>query len=391
MSDEIERLLTRGVVEVHVRDEMAAKLRSGKQLRVKLGIDPTGSDLHVGHLVPLRKLAEFQRAGHQIVLIFGTFTGRIGDPTGKDKMRQPLSEAEIRSNMASYLEQAGKVLDIDKTEVVENGDWLAPMTFEDILKLAGCFTVAQMLQRDMFQERMKKDQDINMVEFFYPLMQGYDSVAIRADIELGGTDQLFNLMAGRKIQEAYGMPPQSIMTLSILEGTSGVEKMSKSLNNYIGVMEPPKEIFGKVMSIPDHLMPKYYELLTDLPRGEIDAQLAGHPRDAKLHLAGLVTTMLHDEAAARHEREQFLSVFAQGGLPEDIPELRLPAGEYPLLDLVVRSGLCASNSDARRQIGQGAIKLGDEKYMQLDEPITINDDPKILQVGKRKFLKLVAE
>ncbi len=391
MSDEIEQLLNRGVVEINVRTDLEAKLKSGKKLRIKLGIDPTGSDLHVGHLVPLRKLAQFQRAGHQIVLIFGTFTGRIGDPTGKDKMRQPLTDNDIRKNMASYLEQAGKVLDIEKTEVVENGDWLAKMNFEDILKLAGSFTVSQMIQRDMFQERLKKDQDINMVEFFYPLMQGYDSVAIQADLELGGTDQLFNLMAGRKIQEAYGMSPQNIMTLSILEGTAGVEKMSKSLDNYIGVMEAPKEIFGKTMSIPDHLMAKYYELLTDLSRKEIDETLAGHPRDAKLKLAEMVTKMLHDAESAQKAREEFLNIFAQGGLPTDIPELTLVGGKYSLLDLVIKSEMCASNSDARRQIQAGAVKIDDSKYNQLEESILINDDPKVLQVGKRKFVKISAE
>ncbi len=391
MNDKIEQLLIRGVVEINIKADLEKKLRFGKKLRIKLGIDPTGSDLHLGHLVALRKLAEFQKLGHQVVLLFGTFTGKIGDPTGKDKMRQPLTDAEINKNMQSYLEQAGKVLDISKTEVVKNGDWLAKMNFEDILKLAGSFTVSQMIQRDMFQERLKNNRDINMVEFFYPLMQGYDSVAIKADVELGGTDQLFNLMAGRKIQEAYGMTPQNIMTMSILEGTSGVEKMSKSLDNYIGVMESSKQIFGKTMSIPDHLMSKYFELLTDLSRHDIDQLLAGHPRDAKLQLAEEITTMLHDEKAAHKAREEFLNVFAQGGLPSDIAEMKLAQGEYPLLDLVIKSELCVSNSEARRKIGEGAVKIDDIKYNQLDEPILINDDPKVLQVGKRKFVKFVAE
>lgn len=390
MSDEIERILNRGVVEINVRTVLEKKLRAGKKLLVKFGIDPTGSDLHLGHIVPLKKLAEFQQLGHQIVLLFGSFTGKIGDPTGKDKMRQPLSDAEIRNNMKHYLKQAAKVIDIKQTEVVKNGDWLKKMDFEAVLRLAGVFTASQMMQRDMFQERLKKGLDINLVEFFYPLMQGYDSVAVRADVEIGGNDQLFNLMAGRRIQEAYGMPAQDIITVPMLEGLSGTDKMSKSLNNYIGVLDTPKEVFGKTMSIPDHLMAKYFELLTDLDRGEIGTILAGHPRDAKLRLAQELTTMLHDANAAQKAREEFLKIFADKGLPDDIAELVLPEGTYHLLDIVTRTGLCASASDARRQITGGAVKLDERRLTNLNEPVTVNEHAKILQIGKRRFCRLVA-
>jgi tyrosyl-tRNA synthetase len=305
-------------------------------------------------------------------------------------MRQPLSDAEIRANMKHYLKQAGKVLDLAKTEVVKNGDWLKKMNFEAVLKLAGSFTASQMMQRDMFQERLKKGLDINLVEFFYPLMQGYDSVAVKADVEIGGNDQLFNLMAGRRIQEAYGLPAQDIITVPMLEGLSGTEKMSKSLNNYIGVLDTPKEAFGKTMSIPDHLMAKYFELLTDLDRGEIGAMLAGHPRDAKLRLAQEITTILHDAPAAQKARDEFLKIFADKGIPDEMPELNLPEGTYHLLDIVTRSGLCFSSSDARRQITNGAVKIDDKRLSSLNDPVTINQHAKVLQVGKRKFCRLVA-
>lgn len=387
--DEIDSLLTRGVVEINVKKNLESRLRKGEKLRIKLGIDPTGSDLHIGHLVPIRKLAEFQKMGHQVVLLFGTFTGKIGDPTGKDKMRKPLTDEDIQKNMETYLEQAAKVLDIKNIEIVKNGDWLSPMSFEQILELASTFTAQQMIQRDMFQERIKKQQDINLVEFFYPLMQGYDSVPIKADVEIGGTDQLFNLMAGRKIQEKFGQKPQDCLTVPILEGLDGKEKMSKSLGNYIGVMESPREIFGKTMSIPDELMGKYYELATDLPENEYKEILAGHPRDAKLRLGREIVTMLHNAQATETAQEEFLRMFAEKGRPDDMPKIEVEQGSHTILDLVIASKLCSSNGDARRMIQQGAVKVNDEKISDLEENVEVGGDAIILQVGKRKFAEIV--
>lgn len=386
--DNIERLIKRGTVDIIQREDLEEKLRSEKKLRIKFGIDPTGSDLHLGHLVPLRKLAEFQKLGHHIVLLFGTFTGKIGDPTGKDKMRQPLTNAEIDENMKTYLNQASCVLDIKNIEIVKNGDWLGKMTFSEILELAGSFTVSQMIQRDMFQTRLEKGMDINLVEFFYPLMQGYDSVAIEADVEIGGTDQLFNLLAGRQIQDRYGKKPQSILTVPILEGTSGKEKMSKSLNNFIGVTESPRDIFGKLMSIPDHLMSKYFELLTDFTHQEIWEFLNMHPRDAKLRLAKEITTTLHNAEEAEHAEEEFLRMFSEKGLPTEVSEKILPSGTFTILEIVVASGLCNSNGEARRLISQGGVKWNEEKIENIEAEIEVTPESKILQVGKRQFLKI---
>jgi tyrosyl-tRNA synthetase len=388
----IDRLLTRGVVDVIQQKDLEEKLQSGKKLRIKFGIDPTGSDLHLGHAVPLRKLKQLQDAGHQIVLLFGTFTGKIGDPTGKDKLRQPLTDEEIAQNMATYLEQAGKILDIKNVEIVKNGDWLSNMTFDKVLELAGTFTASQMMQRDMFQKRIEKGLDINLVEFFYPLMQGYDSVAIEADVEIGGTDQLFNLMAGRQIQERFAKTPQNILTVPILEGTFGEEKMSKSLNNYIGLTESPREIYGKTMSIPDHLIWKYLELLTDIPRIDITEWITSkHPRDAKMALARELVTMLHSHEDAVAAQEEFIRMFAEKGLPDDIPEMTIPAGSYNILDVVTMANVCDSNSECRRMIAQGAVKWNDEKQEDLESQVEINNKEAILQVGKRKFMKIVAE
>lgn len=386
--DDIERLLKRGTVDIIHRERLEEKLRSGKKLRVKFGIDPTGSDLHLGHLVPLRKLAEFQKLGHHILLLFGTFTGKIGDPTGKDKMRQPLTDAEIEQNMKTYLDQASCVLDIKNVEIVKNGDWLNIMTFSQVLELAGTFTASQMIQRDMFQNRLEKGMDINLVEFFYPLMQGYDSVALQADVEIGGTDQLFNLLAGRQIQERYEQKPQDIITVPILEGTSGKEKMSKSLNNFIGVTESPRDVFGKIMSLPDHLMSKYFELLTDFTHQEIWEFLNMHPRDAKLKLAEGITTMLHNSQDAETAKEEFLRMFSEKGLPDEISEKMLPSGTFTILEVVIASGICSSNGEARRLIAQGGVKWGEEKIESIETEIEITPEPTILRIGKRQFLKI---
>lgn len=391
----IDSLLNRGTVNVNVKKDLQKRLESGEKLRVKFGIDPTGTDLHLGHMVPFRKLREFQKMGHHIILLFGTFTGKIGDPTGKDKLRVPLTDADIEKNMKTYLAQAGKILDMETVEVVKNGDWLEKLNFADVLQLAGSFTASQMMQRDMFQKRIAEKKDINLVEFFYPLMQGYDSVPIKADIEIGGTDQLFNLMAGRKIQEHFEMRPQNIITVPILEGLDGHEKMSKSLGNYVGVLDTPADIFGKIMSIPDALMEKYFMLLTDISHEEIQKILEQHPREAKMHLAHTITTTFSSEEEADNAKHAFIRIFSErkkDALPDDIPEISLEAGSYEMLDLAIKSQLFSTNSDARRKIQEGAVKLDGEKKIDIKEEITLSaGDEKILQMGKRKFCKIIAQ
>lgn len=394
MDQQIAELLDRGVEQIEVRSDLEKMIRSGKKLRVYLGIDPSGFDLTIGHAVPLRKLQQFQKYGHQVILLFGTFTARIGDPTGKSETRKPLSAEDIEKNMSTYLEQAGKVLDISQVEVVKNGDWLSPMTFEDVLRLAGTFTVSQMLHRDMFQERLEKNQEINLTEFFYALMQGYDPIPMQADVQIGGTDQLFNLMAGRQIMKAYGIVPQQVMTVPILEGLDGVEKMSKSLGNYIAIMDSAREMFGKTMSIPDSLIIRYFELATAVSLeeiAEIKTQLdkGANPRNLKVRLAKEIVTLYHDAAAADQAEEEFNRMFQEKGRPDDMPQIALAVGQYSVLDLVVATDLCASNSEARRMIQSGAVKINDEKKTDLEEVIVLSD-ALVIQVGKRKFCNLLA-
>ena len=390
----ISSLLSRGVVEVNIKKDLEKKLKSGKKLRVKFGIDPTGSDLHLGHSVPLRKLAEFQRLGHHIILLFGTFTGKIGDPTGKDKLRKPLTDADIQKNMETYLEQAGKILDINNIEIVKNGDWLEKLNFADVLELAGSFTASQMMQRDMFKKRIADRKDINLVEFFYPLMQGYDSVPIKADVEIGGTDQLFNLMAGRKIQEHCKMPAQNVITVPILEGLDGHEKMSKSLNNYVGMLDSYSDVFGKVMSIPDVLMEKYFMLLTQKGVEEIQEILTLHPRDAKVILAKTLTAELHSSELAEKAEQEFKALFAGTGknknaIPENIPEQAQDAGIFEILDIAIKTGLFSTNSEARRKVQEGAFKIDGNKYTELKEEFQLQENTEyVMQFGKRHFVKI---
>ncbi len=392
--EKIDTLLSRGVVEVNIKKDLEKKLKSGKKLRIKFGIDPTGSDLHLGHTVPLRKLAEFQRLGHHIILLFGTFTGKIGDPTGKDKLRVPLTDADIAKNMETYLVQAGKILDMNNIEIVKNGDWLEKLNFADVLQLAGSFTASQMMQRDMFKKRIEQKKDINLVEFFYPLMQGYDSVPIKADVEIGGTDQLFNLMAGRKIQEHLGLPAQNIITVPILEGLDGHEKMSKSLNNYVGVLDEAKDVFGKIMSIPDELMEKYFTLLTSFSFEEIKDFLSLHPRDTKIFLAKTITTELHSLEEAKKAEEEFKSLFAGTGknknaIPDDIEEKIVESGNFNILDLAIKTGLFSSNSEARRKVLEGAFKIDGNKYTDIKEEFQLQADSEyVMQFGKRHFIKI---
>ncbi len=388
-----KNLLSRGVVEVIVKKELEQKLNSGKKLRVKLGIDPSGADLHLGHMVVVKKLREFQAAGHTIQLLFGNFTGQIGDPTDKLNARKPKTQAELEKNAEKYLEQVKKILDTKKVEIVWNADWLGKLSFGDVVKLASSFTVHQMLERDMYQERIKKSNPIFLHEFLYPLMQGYDSVALKSDLELGGTDQTFNLLAGRTIQKDYGQVPQNILTVPLLVGTDGKNKMGKSLDNYIGVNESPKEMFGKTMSIPDNLILSYFELATDVPLEEISKvkralEEGENPRNLKIKLAKEIVTIYHDKKSADQEEQEFINVFSKGQLPQDIKLLKLPNKIYGILELVAASKLTDSNGETRRLVQGGGVKIDEEKVMNIENKIDISKE-RLLQVGKRKFIKVI--
>lgn len=388
----ISQLLNRGTVEVQVKPDLEKKLLSGKVLNIKLGIDPTGSDLHIGHMVVIRKLKEFQELGHKIILLFGNFTGQIGDPTDKTETRKQRTQAELEKNAEHYLDQAKKLLDIKKIEVAWNADWLSPMTFADVVKLSSNFTVAQMLERDMFQKRMEMKAPISLHEFLYPLMQGYDSVALKADVELGGTDQTFNLLAGRVLQKAYGQTPQDIMTVPILEGTDGKIKMGKSTGNYIGVNEEPGQMFGKVMSIPDELILRYFELATSVSAeklAEVKKALAGgeNPRNLKIELGKQLVTEYHDAKSAAGAEAEFINVFTKKELPEDIEVKTFPQDSINILELLASSGMVASKGEARRLITQGGVKMNGEKIQSIDEMVDLKNEA-VIQAGKRKFLKV---
>jgi len=393
MKNNINEILNRGVAEINIRKDLELKLKSNKKLRIKFGIDPTGFDLTLGHAVVLRKLKQLQNAGHHIILLFGNFTAQIGDPTGKSQTREPLTKAQVEKNAETYLEQAGKVIDINNVEIVYNADWLEPMNFSDVLKLAGNFTVAQMLERDMYQERIKKNQEINLVEFMYPLMQGYDSIPIKADVELGGTDQLFNMMCARTIQKAHGLEPQNVITVPILVGTDGKEKMSKSLGNYIALNDTPREMFGKTMSIPDKIILNYFELATEVPMEEIqeiEKELNNdtNPRDVKIRLGKEIVKLYHTDRAADQAEQEFLNVFQKGGKPDRIEEVSIGTNKINIVDLITTTKMVVSKSDGRRMLQQGAVKVDDVKIESHAETIQIGDGI-LVQVGKRKFLQIL--
>lgn len=392
MKANLKIILEHGVSDVIVKKELEAKLNSGKKLRVKLGIDPTGADLHLGHMMPLRKMRQFQDAGHTAVLLFGNFTGQIGDPSGKSEARPLKTQKELEDNAKHYIEQASKVLDIDKIEVVWNADWLGKLTFSDVTRLASVFTVQQMMERDMFQDRLKAQAPIYVHEFMYPLMQGYDSVAIKADVELGGTDQTFNLLAGREIQRSYGQEPQSVITVPILEGTDGVKKMGKTTGNYIGINEDPKDMYGKTMSIPDNLIVRYFELTTNVSIdeiNEINRQLLGgaNPRDLKMRLAREIVTIYHSKQAAQEAEQHFITVFSKKELPDDIKEVKITGTSMIIIDILMQLNAAPSKGEARRLIQGGAVKYNGNKIENFTDTITIGGDS-ILQVGKRGFYKL---
>ncbi|WP_059043792.1 tyrosine--tRNA ligase [Paenibacillus rubinfantis] len=405
---EVERqlqVISRGVVEIVPEDELKQKVIksvvTGKPLKVKLGLDPSAPDIHVGHTVVMQKLRQFQELGHQVQLIIGDFTGRIGDPTGKSETRKQLTEEDVQRNAETYRQQIFKILDPAQTQVNFNSEWLAPMTFADVVKLSAKVTVARMLERDDFTKRYTSGQPISIHEFFYPLMQGMDSVALESDIELGGTDQKFNLLMGRTLQKEYGKETQVAIMTPIIEGLDGVQKMSKSLGNYIGIDEAPNEIYGKAMSVPDELMAKYYELATDLSLEELTALTEGlksgavHPRDAKMRLAHTFVRMYHGQEAADAAQEHFVTVFQQRALPEDIEEKEIPAaelenGKIRLIKLLTLIGFAASNGEAKRSIQQGAVKLNEEKVSDPNAEVELTGG-EIIQVGKRKFAKLLVK
>ncbi|MDR1997077.1 MAG: tyrosine--tRNA ligase [Candidatus Margulisbacteria bacterium] len=380
-------LIQQGALEIISGDDLKKKLNSGKKLKIKLGTDPSAPDLHLGHTVVLRKLREFQELGHEVIFLIGDFTAAIGDPTGKSETRPPLSRAQIEQNAATYQEQVFKILDRHQTRVVYNSSWISQLTPADILRLMSQMTVAQMLEREDFRKRYAEKRSIALHEFLYPLLQGYDSVALQADVELGGTDQKFNLLVGRDLQAAAGQEPQNIVIMPILEGLDGVHKMSKSLGNHVGITEPPNEMFGKLMSLPDALMPRYYQLLTSLTFDKNE-----HPRAAKEKLARYIITQYHSAAAADAAAENFKNVFANSGVPDDITTL--PAKDFldlPLAKILAASGLSATNSEAKRDIQAGAVKVNGQKItdggLVLVTQDTLNVEF-ILQVGKRKFVKL---
>ncbi|OIQ00807.1 MAG: tyrosine--tRNA ligase [Zetaproteobacteria bacterium CG2_30_46_52] len=383
------QLLTRGALEILPAGSLEEKLKTaakeGRPLRVKAGFDPTAPDLHLGHTVLLEKLRQFQQCGHQVIFLIGDFTGMIGDPTGKNETRPPLTREDVAANAETYKQQVFKVLDESKTEVRFNSEWLGQLSAADLIQIAGKATVARMLERDDFEKRYKGGQSIAIHEFLYPLVQGYDSVALEADVELGGNDQKFNLLMGRQLQQAYDKPTQVILTMPLLEGLDGENKMSKSLNNYVSIQEPAKEQFGKIMSASDVLMMRYYELLTDC---DLEAIKAIHPMEAKKQLASLIVARFHGEEAGNAERFAFENQFAKKEIPENIPEKTMAAedGGVWVVKALSEGGLTASNGEAMRMIKQGAVSIDGEKIS--DKDLQLSQGEYLLKVGKRKYLQL---
>ncbi len=391
-------MYSQGVQEIIPTEELERKVAKSiienKPLKIKLGLDPSAPDVHLGHTVVLNKMRQFQENGHTIQLIIGDFTGKIGDPTGKSVARKQLTDEEVKHNAKTYFEQFAKVIDMDKVELHYNSAWLSKLNFEDVIQLAGKITVARLLERDDFEERIAFNKPISLHEFFYPLMQGYDSVMLECDIELGGTDQHFNILMGRHFQEKFGKEKQVALLMPLLEGLDGVEKMSKSKRNYIGIDESPTEMYGKAMSIPDELMGKYFELITDLNpeqikelKGQIESGSL-HPRDAKMLLAKTIVRMYHGAEAAEKAEQHFISVFQQGTMPEDIPAVEWNGNaELPLIDLLVELKLLSSKSEARRMIENKGVKLNGLKTEDTKLHVTVCDGL-IVQVGKRKFVRI---
>ncbi len=402
ISQDINRLLKRGVAEIIVEDDMIELLRSGKKLRLKEGFDPSFPDIHLGHMVALRKLRQFQELGHQVILIVGDWTAQIGDPSGVSVTRPMLSKEQVQANAETYMKQFFKVVDKERTEVRWQSEWFGKFTLSDVIQLTSKFTIAQLLAREDFSNRYSTGQPITITELLYPLLQAYDSVAIRAGIEFGGTDQKFNLLMGRELQSIVGQPPQQIFLVPILVGTDGSQKMSKSLGNYIGVAEPPNEVYGKVMSIPDSLIIQYFELVTDVPDEELEEFRQGlrdetvNPMTLKKRLAREIVSQLYNQKAASEAEEHFVRVFQKGEEPEEIPEYRISFSKFvPQLEepwnldisrLLVATGLAKSRGEANRLIAQGAVSIDGEK---ISSNIARIKSGSIIKVGKRRFAKVI--
>lgn len=387
MTDPKEQLkiLKQGIVELHTEEELLKKLQKGKPLRIKYGADPSAPDLHLGHTVALNKLRQFQELGHTIVFIIGDFTAMIGDPSGRSETRVPLSRKQVQENAKTYQDQVFKILDKEQVEVCYNSGWLNKLKFEDVIAKIACrSTVAQMLERDDFAKRYKEGSPISVLEFLYPLMQAYDSVEVQADVEIGGTDQTFNLLLGRDFQREENQEPQVVLTLPLLEGLDGVQKMSKSLNNYIGVTEEPNEIFGKAMSISDELMLKYYELLTDIPVKEVKKE---HPMEAKKKLASLLVERFHGEGTGAVARAHFEQVFSKKENPDSMEVFQAEKEEWVFHTLIAATGCAASNSEANRLIQQGGVRLNSEQIKDPKKTVKLQDGD-VIKVGKRQFRKV---
>lgn len=385
-------IIKRNAIDLISEEELKERLKSQKKLRVKLGVDPSRPDLHLGHAVVLKKLREFQDLGHQVVLIIGDFTARIGDPSGRSKTRPMLTKEEVVKNAESYKKQAFKILDPEKTEIRFNGEWLDKLTFYDVVKLSSNYTVARMLERDDFAKRLANNEPISVSEFMYPLAQAYDSVMVQSDVEIGGTDQLFNLLVGRKIQEAYGQKPQIVLTMPIIEGTDGNLKMSKSFDNYIAFEDEPFDMYGKVMSIPDTLILKYMRLATDIPEdkikeyGEKMKNNSINPRDIKMILAFEIVKFFHGKEKAEYAQNEFVKVFQKKDIPDEMEEIKVNKS-ISAVDLLMKTNSVSSKSEAKRLINQGAVKINDVKINDPFQLLEIKGD-EVLRIGKRRFFKL---
>ncbi|MCA1801284.1 MAG: tyrosine--tRNA ligase [Rhodothermaceae bacterium] len=397
--DEQLEIIRRGTIEIIPEEELIAKLtrsyKENRPLRIKLGCDPTRPDLHLGHSVILRKLRQFQDLGHHAILIIGDFTGMIGDPTGANKTRPALTIEEVQENGKSYFEQASKILDPDKTEIVYNSHWLAGMSFADVIRLASKMTLARMIERDDFTKRFEREEPISIHEFLYPLAQGQDSVHLKSDVELGGIDQKFNLLVGRQLQREDGQEPQICLMMPLLVGTDGSQKMSKSYDNYIGINEDPQNMYGKTLSIPDNLIYTWFELLTDISNDDLKAyanKVISDPRNSKHDLAGTIVSMYHGGQAATEARDHFEKTVVNKEIPEDLPEFRFDAkSSEKLVNIIKEIGFAPSNSEARRLIQQGGVSLNGETISDVHTEITFNVDSElIIKVGKRKFGKLIS-
>ena len=401
IKNEVERqynILKRGceevINEIEFKQKLEKSIKNNKPLKIKLGIDPTGSDLHIGHAVPLRKLKQFQDLGHTVQFLIGTFTARIGDPTGKSETRKMLSNDAVQENIKTYIDQLGIILDLEKTEIKYNGDWLEKLSLEEVLNLLSQFTVSQMVSREDFSKRLAENKPVSLIEFMYPIMQGYDSVALECDVELGATEQKFNILRGRDLQKAYGQEQQICLLMPILEGLDGVEKMSKSLNNYIGITEAPNDMFGKVMSISDELMFRYYEIITEIPLEEIEKMKMDitngvlHPMEAKKNLGKELVTIYHGAEEGIKAKEWFENVFSKKNLDVDLPEVEIAGKEEGIIELLVSTLKFANTtSEARRLIEQGGFKINDEAIKDVKSSVKL-ESGMIIRAGKKKIIKV---